>query len=118
MKKLFTLATLLLALAFPMGAAANGPTVDQAINAGWICYDPDGAGGPLEIHCHSQAYDRQFVSAAVQAMVFDPVTGEFLATEVLRFTSKDLSNIPCPTGAEGYWEDLGFAWACHHWKPF
>ena len=115
MKKLFALATLLLALAFPMGAAANGPTLDEAINAGWICYDPDGA-GPLDTHCYSQAYNRQAVSAAVQAMVFDSVTGEFLATEVIRFTSKDLSNIPCPTGHDGYWEDLGFAWACHHWK--
>ena len=51
-------------------------------------------------------------------MVFAPVTGEFLAPEILRFTGKDLSNVPCPTGVEGYWEDLGFAWACHHWKPF
>jgi hypothetical protein len=115
MKRLITLATLLLALAFPMGAAANGPTVDNLIDAGWICYDPDGPGGPLEIHCYTKANDHQFVSAAISAMVFDPDTGEFLGTEVLRFTGRDLSGIPCPTGHEGYWEDLGFAWACHHW---
>jgi hypothetical protein len=49
-------------------------------------------------------------------MVFDPVTHAFLATETLRFTSQDLSATPCPAGADGVWEDLGFAWACHHWK--
>lgn len=115
MKTRFALAALVLALAAPMGAAAGGVTVDNLVNAGWFCSDPDGPGGPLEIHCFTKA--NQAISAAVSAMVFDPDTGEFLATEVLRFTSRDLSSIPCPTGHEGYWEDLGFAWACHHWKP-
>jgi hypothetical protein len=118
MKRLITLLVLALALAAPATAAANGPTVDQLVDAGWICEDPDGPTGPLEIHCYTNANNHQAISAAISAMVFDPVTGAFLATEVLRFTGKDLSGVPCPTGAEGYWEDLGFAWACHHWKPF
>jgi hypothetical protein len=116
MKRLFVLATLVLALAAPMGAAAGSVTVGQLEDAGWICYDPDGPEGPEGIHCFTKANDHQGVSAAISAMVFDPDTGELLATEVLRFTSRDLSSIPCPTGHEGYWEDLGFAWACHHWK--
>jgi len=116
-KRLFVFSALVLALAAPMGAAAGGVTVDKLVEAGWSCADPDGPAGPLEIHCFTRANEHQAVSAAISAMVFDPVSGEFLATEILRFTSSDLSSLPCPTGHDGYWEDLGFAWACHHWKP-
>lgn len=115
MKRIFLLGALVLALAIPGAAAAGGPTAAQFEKAGWICYDIDG-GGPLEIHCFTKANYHQESSAAITAMVFDPVTGAFLATEILRFTSSDLSALPCPAGADGYWEDLGFAWACHHWK--
>jgi hypothetical protein len=114
MKRTFALVALLAALAVPATTMAGGPTVENLQNAGWECYDLDGP-GPLEIHCFSKANEHQVSSAAINAMVFDPVTHEFLATEIIRFTSQDLSAIPCPAGG-GTWEDLGFAWACHHWK--
>ena len=115
MKRFTMLALLVATLTFPGAVTAGSLTDAQLENAGWTCYDVDG-GGPLEIHCFTKANDHQASSAAISAMVFDPVTHAFLATETLRFTSQDLSATPCPAGADGFWEDLGFAWACHHWK--
>ncbi len=115
MKRLFALvAAVAMILAVAPGAMAHetNPSIAQLEKAGWNCFDPDN-GGPLGIHCMPPNSGN---GRAVNVMVFEAGTGHFAGTELLRFTDKDLSNLPCPKQHGGTWEWIGFAWACHHWK--
>jgi hypothetical protein len=95
-------------------ALAHGVDKAQLDNNGWFCFE---AGPVSNWHCQSPNSGQ---GAAASAMVFSPGDGdEFLGTESLRFTSKDLTSLPCPKAHDGHWEEIpgmDGVWACHHWK--
>jgi hypothetical protein len=97
-----------IALSAGPAGAAGGPTVEQLENAGWTCV-PLASG----IHCLAPGGALTGPGVGQNNIYFKPVTNEFAGTELLLFTSLDLTGIPCP-GPEGVWHFVGFAWACHH----
>lgn len=92
------------------GPASADITASQLDDAGWTCFP---AGPDNNIHCLPPSEGN---GAATSASVFTPDGSTFLGTETLRFTSKDLSTLPCPKDG-GHWHEVGpDTWACHHWK--
>lgn len=93
-----------------MAPASAAPTADQKQDAGWFCF----VAGPFGyLHC---AVPTQGSGAATMAQVFTADGNTYLGTESLRFTSKDLTELPCPKDG-GHWHEIGpDTWACHHWK--
>lgn len=93
-------------------AGAGGVSQQKLENAGWFCF-PAGPASPQNIHCVN---GNQGSGKAANVKVFSGADGSYLGTELLRFTDKDLSDLPCPKDG-GFWHDLGGnEWACHHWK--
>lgn len=90
-------------------AAAAGPTVAQLEKAGWNCFPV----GSLGIHC-ARSGALTGTGRAQSILYFNGPGGAFSGAELLLFTDRDLSDLPCPGHDDGVWHDLGFAWACHH----
>lgn len=108
-KLIVLLATVALAM-LVMAPASAKPTAEQKGDAGWTCFP---AGPVANIHCLSPS---QGGGAAASAQVFSPDGDTYLGTESLRFTDRDLSEIPCPKDG-GHWHEIDEdTWACHHWK--
>ena len=106
------LAVVAMAMAVMAPASAGGPTADKLGDQGWTCF-PAGPAVPQNIHCLNP---NQGGGSAASVMVFSGVDGSFMGTELLRFTSRDLSELPCPKDG-GHWHNIGpDTWACHHWK--
>ncbi len=103
---------LLAVVAMMMGAMApawaGGVSSAKLEAAGWSCAPING-----KTHCFSPAFSQ---GKAGNVMVFSLGDDTFLGTELLRFTSKDLSELPCNKDG-GYWHKVDDGlWACHHWK--
>lgn len=114
-RKLF-LALVVAALTFGvMLPAAAAPTSESMEGAGWTCFP---AGPVANIHCAPPSVEGLAApGAATAALVFSPDGATFLGVESLRFTSRDLSGLPCPKETGGHWHSIGpDTWACHHWK--
>ena len=93
-------------------ASAGGVNAQQKADQGWTCF-PAGPATPQNIHCLNP---NQGSGKAASALVFSGTDGSYLGTESLRFTDKDLSELPCPKDG-GHWHNIGDdTWACHHWK--
>ncbi len=109
---LVLLAAVAMAMWVVAPASAHGIDQGQLEAQGWSCF-PAGPASPQNIHCLSPNPGQ---GAAASAMVFSGSDGHFLGTESLRFTAKDLSELPCPKDG-GHWHEIDTnQWACHHWK--
>jgi len=93
-------------------ALAGGVNADDLATNGWTCFAA-GPAIPQNVHCLNPSQGQ---GKAAIALVFSGADGSYLGTESLRFTSKDLGELPCPKDG-GHWHDIGLnTWACHHWK--
>lgn len=105
-------ATALMLGATMSSASAGGVNATHLADQGWTCF-PAGPAVPQNIHCLNPNGGG---GKAASAMVFSGSDGSFLGTESLRFTGKDLSELPCPKDG-GHWHNIDVnTWACHHWK--
>lgn len=103
---------MLMMVAMVPAVSAGGVNAAHLADQGWTCF-PAGPAIPQNMHCLNPNQGR---GKAASAMVFSGVDGSFLGTESLRFTGKDLSELPCPKDG-GHWHNIGpDTWACHHWK--
>jgi len=107
----------------PASAESGGVSSSDLASKGWNCdldNFPDGAG----VHC-SRIWVGDFIAGGtgtLHLMVFSspddvryPVE-EFLGTELLRFSDRDIDGMPCGKNTE--WHDLlggGDLYACHAW---
>lgn len=106
------LAVVIMTLGVMSPVSADGINAEQLEAQGWVCFAA-GPASPQNIHCLSP---NQGQGKAASAMVFSGSDGSYLGTETLRFTSKDLSELPCPKDG-GHWQYIPTdTWACHHWK--
>jgi hypothetical protein len=114
MRKLtMLLTTVALVIGVMVPALAGGVTADNFAGGDANCF----AAGPDDnIHCLAPGQGN---GAALNVMVFGPEGQAFLGTEILRFTDRDLSKLPCRGEKDGYWvQPFGAGtpvWACHHW---
>jgi hypothetical protein len=109
-------------------ASAGGVSNVSLAENGWSCFSNAGDGG-AGYHCTAKPIGEFLAGGqgAVNVMVFTdnsgdgseetPSAGEFLGTEILRFSSRDIDGKPCARGTE--WHDVSFIapnlFACHHW---
>ena len=92
---------------FTAAATAQGVTMEQLENAGFVCNE----------HNHCLRPDN-FGKKAVQVYVFSE-TGEFLGTETLLLGGPDGQAPPCPHQEPAQWVDISPIvgmeyYACHH----
>ncbi len=115
-----------MAVMAPASAGRGGVSNVSLAENGWSCFSnafdtPPGFG----YHCTKNPI-TEFLDGghgAINVMVFadnrgnsgEPVTaGEFIGTEILRFSDKDIAGRNCGKGAT--WTLLGGTlFACHHW---
>lgn len=111
-RMLLLLAVVAMVVGVMAPVSAQGVNAEQLEQQGFTCF-PAGPATPQNIHCISP---NQGQGKAASAMVFSGSDGRFLGTESLRFTSRDLSELPCPKDG-GHWHEIDVnTWACHHWK--
>ncbi len=112
------LAVVAMVMGVMASASADGVSKTSLDANGWSCFDNSGGGG-AGWHCSIVPIGDFFAGAtgSINVMVFSSPDEEFLGTEILTFSSRDIDGKPC--GKNTNWLNLSGVsddlYACHHW---